>query len=782
MSFARITAANAERQASDDRRNVRSAGRITRTRGAAVVEAGPTGNTASQNIPNARPGVCPAGTGFTNNQQQQELEFARFVAASSRFPHRRQWPDTLAGPHPSMGAVSSGRGSLASNMSEMTNDTQERRGGAQIPLGMTNDQFQHHQFARPGANNSIPLLHQLQQMQGMQVSNRFPAHNFHQNGQGYVNPPPPFGYHLMPHGIVKHVNYADRFYVERQASPGDNSGDGSGGSAGRSAEAGSGGGSKVATRKTQMVLTKSSAAVMSDVDGNESALATKVALGVEHFQKVQRMMLRQQHEFEHQLMELHRLTKLMRSVVPGWTTTDRSSPENENAHKDHAQVLVNRASPDSDHVNDNGSDGHATWSDGQQGSGGERGSGGSGQGAGPDKAQGSDPNTVSDAPPASAEVKQAARIAFEEQKQRQQRAYAIAMRPWREEGGADYRPADYGAEGGTTTLMGPGGAAAASMRTKHADAAMVIAQRQHAVHNASVLPPPLVQHGGHHSASKQYGAHLNAHEQWTQWYMSAYNAHAANQQGGSGVFRGQQGMPHPLGMSIPSNGVAKNGPGQKPTQAGQHVINTPTATHALFSSTAEEVTQNVGPHSVSQHHHQGRHHHFSVPQHPGAPYAFPAYPGSGSQGPTPRGVTAVGYQPPYPRFVPNPVVAVVPSVKHLNAATQPVFASSQQPETKIQTVPDPRDAANELKRKRREDTDVDDAGSDSIMTGQVGSVHENAVTGNEVREEQQGVFGSTVVPKKSRSGRERKQTNQDGDTRPKKDQSAADILVSIANA
>ena len=40
-----------------------------------------------------------------------------------------------------------------------------------------------------------------------------------------------------------------------------------------------------------------------------------------------------------------------------------------------------------------------------------------------------------------------------------------------------------------------------------------------------------------------------------------------------------------------------------------------------------------------------------------------------------------------------------------------------------------------------------------------------------------GTFGAPVVPKKSRSGRPQKKED-----RPKKDQSAADILVSIANA
>ena len=78
----------------------------------------------------------------------------------------------------------------------------------------------------------------------------------------------------------------------------------------------------------------------------------------------------------------------------------------------------------------------------------------------------------------------------------------------------------------------------------------------------------------------------------------------------------------------------------------------PTATHALFSSTAEEVTQIVGSsghhaRGDGHHHHFHRafgsaHQHFPVPQQPGAPYAYPAYPGSGSQGPTPPALGGPG--------------------------------------------------------------------------------------------------------------------------------------------
>ena len=112
-----------------------------------------------------------------------------------------------------------------------------------------------------------------------------------------------------------------------------------------------------------------------------------------------------------------------------------------------------------------------------------------------------------------------------------------------------------------------------------------------------------------------------------------------------------------LGIGIPGIGIPTDpggsgtrdflpGPGAPPRA--------PTATHALFSSTAEEVTQIVGS-SGGTHHAlgDGHHHHFhrafgSAHQHfpvraaAGAPYAYPAYPGSGSQGPTPPALRGPG--------------------------------------------------------------------------------------------------------------------------------------------
>jgi hypothetical protein len=218
----------------------------------------------------------------------------------------------------------------------------------------------------------------------------------------------------------------------------------------------------------------------------------------------------------------------------------------------------------------------------------------------------------------------------------------------------------------------------------------------------------------------------------------------------------------------------------------------PTATHALFSSTAEEVTQIVGSSGGTHHargdghhHHFHRafgsaHQHFPVPQQPGAPYAYPAYPGSGSQGPTPPALGGPG-------FPAHAFGALGPAGARGGLAEAPRTQgggsrdlSSQKLEQKLK-----RKRGKEAKEERRADVakDADDAGSDSIMTGQPGpsegapevSAREKGSSGSRGAT---GAFGGSVVPKKSRSGRARGKKED----RPKKDQSAADILVSIANA
>ena len=95
--------------------------------------------------------------------------------------------------------------------------------------------------------------------------------------------------------------------------------------------------------------------------------------------------------------------------------------------------------------------------------------------------------------------------------------------------------------------------------------------------------------------------------------------------------------------------------------------------------------------------------------------------------------------------------------------------------------------ADRAKRKRGKEAkdergdrgkDADDAGSDSIMTGQPGPSEGAPEVSARETSGAAGTFGAPVVPKKSRSGRPQKKKED----RPKKDQSAADILVSIANA
>ena len=87
--------------------------------------------------------------------------------------------------------------------------------------------------------------------------------------------------------------------------------------------------------------------------------------------------------------------------------------------------------------------------------------------------------------------------------------------------------------------------------------------------------------------------------------------------------------------------------------------------------------------------------------------------------------------------------------------------------------------AAHVENKTSRGKDADDAGSDSIMTGQPGpSEGAPEVSAREKGSNAEGVFGASV-PKKSRSGRLQKKKEEGG---PKKDQSAADILVSIANA
>jgi len=239
-----------------------------------------------------------------------------------------------------------------------------------------------------------------------------------------------------------------------------------------------------------------------------------------------------------------------------------------------------------------------------------------------------------------------------------------------------------------------------------------------------------------------------------------------------------------IGMGIPTDPGAPPAtflPGAPPLA--------PTATHALFSSTAEEVTQIVGSsghhaRGDGHHHHFHRafgsaHQHFPVPQQPGAPYACPAYPGSGSQGPTPPALGGPGFPAhAFSALGPAGARGAMAEAPRTGTGAGSRDLTSQKLEQKLK-----RKRGKEAKEERRADVakDADDAGSDSIMTGQPGpSEGAPEVSAREKgASHPTGAFGGSVVPKKSRSGRARSGKKED---RPKKDQSAADILVSIANA
>ena len=400
-------------------------------------------------------------------------------------------------------------------------------------------------------------------------------------------------------------------------------------------------------------------------------------------------------------------------------------------------------------------------------------------------------------------MKRAARLAFEEQQARQQRAYALAMRPWREEGGADYRPGAFGAEGGTTTLMGPGGPAAATRRTQHAEAAMAAAQRWDPEARDSEARVPSLFRAEARSPSRAFrsgrepqrsprtssGRRGTCTRSRTRVSDRTARGWARGAPRGRGPPRGRPPRfrrrrtrvtrrarrrvpvrvppvrvppcrvcfsrrarsrsrprprleaqarltPPPRARRRRRRGSQRSGsgwgsrriradPGLPGTFLPGAPPRAPTATHALFSSTAEEVTQIVGSSGGTHHargdghhHHFHRafgsaHQHFPVPQQPGAPYAYPAYPGSGSQGPTPPALRGPGL----PAHASG---ALGPAGARIGAAEPPRPSGEQKiPGQKLK-----RKRGKEAKEERRIASDcaknADDAGSDSIMTGQPG--------------------------------------------------------------
>lgn len=133
-----------------------------------------------------------------------------------------------------------------------------------------------------------------------------------------------------------------------------------------------------------------------------------------------------------------------------------------------------------------------------------------------------------------------------------------------------------------------------------------------------------------------------------------------------------------------------------------------------------------------------------------------------------------GGPPAYAATAPSPSSGDAPA-----KARRPPAPSSRLGEEKKRKRASKEAAHPENKNKTSRGKDADDAGSDSIMTGQPGpSEGAPEVSAREKGSNAEGVFGASV-PKKSRSGRLREKKEEGG---PKKDQSAADILVSIANA
>ena len=206
-------------------------------------------------------------------------------------------------------------------------------------------------------------------------------------------------------------------------------------------------------------------------------------------------------------------------------------------------------------------------------------------------------------------IKEAARKAFDEQSLHQQRAYALATRPWREEGGGDHRP-------------GISAAPPSHHQRQHQGAAAVHhAQVQAAYHASRQRSLQSLHHQQQQHEQRYY------HDQWVAWYSQQYAHAAAAAQGACAP--GSMGPPQPK----PSPGVAGVGWTNWPPNPGDWFHPGPQP-----PPRGEEVTQVIGGPS---HHHQpgphamaARHHyHFPVPQPPGAMYPHPAYPGSGSQGP-----------------------------------------------------------------------------------------------------------------------------------------------------
>jgi hypothetical protein len=395
-------------------------------------------------------------------------------------------------------------------------------------------------------------------------------------------------------------------------------------------------------------------------------------------------------------------------------------------------------------------------------------------------------------------IKQAAQKAFDEQSLQSHQAYALATRPWREEGGGDHRPGDTAALPSHHQVQAQHQAAAAAHHEQ-------VQAAYHASRQRSLQS--LHQHQQQHE-QRYY------HDQWVAWYSQQYAAHVAS------ITAQQQQASTPVAPGPVVMGPPQPKPPAAQVQAGvahawPPAVHTPGAPGGdWFQRTGrdvnvlrgQEVTQVIGGHPAGAHHHMaGRAHghtqahgyHFPVPQPPGAMFPHPSFPESRSQGPAPTGYLGI-----YPKSPAE--TALTPGGPNVvNRRTM----SGQQDGSKntklrIDDKKGSRSVTNKGKRSKgtkrgassgRKSADgltedIDDAGSDSMMTGQPGQSDGGEVDGHGHHGRGGGGVGgalgtngskkdpefpSAPLTKKLRSGQPKQGP---------KDRSAADILISIMKA
>ena len=400
-------------------------------------------------------------------------------------------------------------------------------------------------------------------------------------------------------------------------------------------------------------------------------------------------------------------------------------------------------------------------------------------------------------------IKQAAQKAFDEQSLQSHQAYALATRPWREEGGGDHRPGDTAALPSHHQVQEQHQAAAAAHHEQ-------VQAAYHASRQRSLQS--LHQHQQQHE-QRYY------HDQWVAWYSQQYAAHVASitaqqQQASTPV------APEPVVMGPPQ----PKPPAAAQVQAGvahawPPAVHTPGAPGGdWFQRTGrdvnmlrgQEVTQVIGGHPTGAHHHmadrahghtQAHGYHFPVPQPPGAMFPHPSFPESRSQGPAPTGYLGI-----YPKSPAE--TALTPGGPNMDARVNRRTMSGQQDVSKntkgrIDDKKGSRSVTNKGKRSKgtkrgassgRKSADgltedIDDAGSDSMMTGQPGQSDGGEVDGHGHHGRGGGgvggALGTNELGKKDSSFPSAPLTKKLRSGQPKqgpKDRSAADILISIMKA